>query len=86
MHQGKVKKSSDPHFLSRTTLAKKLGKPVSTIERLLFRGVIVPDAWIIETSQSHPLFAVERVKEIEGTITRYFTDLGKGRLQKTITR
>jgi hypothetical protein len=79
MHEEKVKKSRDPHFLSRTTLAKKLGKPVSTIERLLFREIIVPDAWIIETSQSHPLFNLDRLSEIEGAMDRYFSELDKAR-------
>jgi hypothetical protein len=81
MVNGNMKESLQKKFYTRTTLAKKLGKPVSTIERMLFRQVIIPDAWVVEISQSHPLFDASRLEEIKTAMEEYFSQLEASRVE-----
>jgi hypothetical protein len=76
-----LRESTDKKFYTRTTLAKKLGKPVSTIERLLFRQVIVPDAWVVEISQSHPLFDAAHLDDIKVAMEEYFKGIETARVE-----
>ena len=81
MVNGNLKESLEKKFYTRTTLAKKLGKPVSTIERMLFRQVIMPDAWVVETSQSHPLFDAAHLDDIKAAMEEYFSRLEASRVE-----
>jgi hypothetical protein len=76
-----LRESLDKKFYTRTTLAKKLGKPVSTIERMLFRQVLIPDAWVVETAQSHPLFDASRLEEIKTAMEEYFSRIEASRVE-----
>jgi hypothetical protein len=71
MSTAKLTKTSIKSFYPRGTLAKKIGKPITTLENMLFRGVISPDAWVVELHRSQPLFDCERVEEIKRAINAY---------------
>jgi hypothetical protein len=81
MVNGNLKESLEKKFYTRTTLAKKLRKPVSTIERMLFRQVIIPDAWVVENSQSHPLFDAANLEEIKAAMEKYFAGIEASRVE-----
>jgi hypothetical protein len=59
-------------YLTRTTLAKRVNRPMTQIERMLFREVIEPDAWLIDGTQKQPIFFEARLQEIENAISDYF--------------
>lgn len=79
MVNNEVKKSLEKKYFTRTTLAKRLKKQVSAIERMLYRQVITPDAWVVDRSQSHPLFDVTRLEEIKVAIDAYFAKMEEAR-------
>jgi hypothetical protein len=83
MVNGQLKESLAKKFFTRTTLAKKLKKPVSTIERMLFRQVIIPDAWVIEISQEHPLFDADKLEEIKIAMEGYLSRIQTTRVAFT---
>ena len=74
----KFRKSNVKSFYQRGTLARKIGKPIGTLENMLFRGIISPDAWIVEVHRSQPLFDTARVAEIEHAINSYMAQIEEG--------
>jgi hypothetical protein len=75
----KLKQSLEKKFFTRTTLAKKLGKSLSVIERMMFRQVIMPDAWVVDAAQEQPLFSVSRLEELKAAIEDYFSQVEAAR-------
>jgi hypothetical protein len=81
MVNGKEKKSIK--FYTRTSLAKRLGLLSAAIDRLMLRDIIVPDAWVIQTSSlEQPLFSAVRLDEIRAAVETYFAHIEAARLHR----
>ena len=78
MSIAKLTKSSVKSFYPRGTLARKIGKPIAIIENMLFRGIISPDAWIVEVHRTQPLFDCTRLAEIERAVESYMAQIEEG--------
>ena len=82
MVNGKEKKSLSKKFLMRSGLAKQLGVQNSAVDRMMLRDIIVPDAWVIQTSSlEHPLFDASRLDEIRAAVEIYYAHIEAARLQ-----
>ena len=75
MSTDKFSKSSLKSFYPRGTLARKIGKPIPTLENMMFRGIIAPDAWVVEVHRSQPLFDCARLEEIKSAIEDYMAQM-----------
>ena len=78
MSTEKFRKSGAKSFYPRGTLARKIGKPIAIIENMLFRGIISPDAWIVEVHRTQPLFDCTRLAEIERAVESYMAQIEEG--------
>jgi hypothetical protein len=42
---------------------------------MMFRGIIAPDAWVVEVHRSQPLFDCARLEEIKSAIEDYMAQM-----------
>ena len=83
MVNGKDKKSLQKRFFTRNSLAKRLQVHASVVERLLFRDVFVPDAWIVRTSSlEDPIFDVNRLEELRCVLLAFNAQVEEARRQQ----
>ena len=80
MVNGKEKQFVIKKFYTRSGLAKALAVHSSTIEKLMWKEIIVPDAWIVRTSSlEDPIFDVARLEEMKAAKESYFEQVEAAR-------
>ncbi len=86
MVNGKENNSSKK-FFARNSLAKQLGVHVTVVEKLLFRDVFVPDAWVVKSSLlEDPLFDASRLEELKGTLNAYNAKVAEARRMQFVKK